>query len=81
MLLIGGAKTGNTAGMFVPMADHLYDDHLEGLKEEGLSEYSPEEFPGTRTQNVPREHGPEQCLMDIRTRGRRTVPRARRLKS
>ena len=36
MLLIGGDKTGNDRWYeeFVPVADGLYDQHLEGLKKE-----------------------------------------------
>ncbi len=40
ILLIGGDKTGD-AGFyrrFVPLADNLYDDHLEELRQEGLIE-------------------------------------------
>ncbi len=38
MLLIGGDKTGNNRWyeQFVPIADNLYDGHLEILKNEGL---------------------------------------------
>lgn len=38
ILLIGGDKTGNDRWyeQFVPMADNLYDEHLEQLKKEGL---------------------------------------------
>jgi hypothetical protein len=38
MLLIGGEKTGNDRWYdeFVPVADDLYDEHLEQLEEEGL---------------------------------------------
>jgi hypothetical protein len=38
ILLIGGDKTGNDRWyeIFVPRADRLYDEHLAGLKEEGL---------------------------------------------
>lgn len=37
ILLIGGDKTGNNRwyDIFVPMADHIYDCHLEQLKKEG----------------------------------------------
>jgi hypothetical protein len=37
ILLIGGDKTGNDRWYdeFVPMADALYDEHLESLKSEG----------------------------------------------
>jgi hypothetical protein len=39
MLLIGGDKTGD--GRFyevlIPVADRLYDEHLEALRKEGLS--------------------------------------------
>ena len=37
MLLIGGNKAGNNRWYeeFVPIADKLYDDHLETLKREG----------------------------------------------
>ena len=38
ILLIGGDKTGNTRfyKRYVPVADRLYDDHLEALRQEGL---------------------------------------------
>jgi len=39
ILLIGGDKTGRWAAWyreFIPIADDLYDEHLETLKEEGL---------------------------------------------
>jgi hypothetical protein len=38
ILLIGGDKTGNDRWyeQFVPLADSLYDEHLEQLKKEGL---------------------------------------------
>lgn len=38
ILLIGGDKTGNDRWYeeFVPVADRLYDDHLEQLRTEGL---------------------------------------------
>ncbi len=38
ILLIGGDKTGNERWYdeFVPVADRLYDAHLETLKREGL---------------------------------------------
>jgi hypothetical protein len=38
ILLIGGDKTGNDRWYetFVPLADRLYDDHLEQLRKEGL---------------------------------------------
>lgn len=38
ILLIGGDKTGDKRwyGKFVPIADRLYDEHLETLKREGL---------------------------------------------
>jgi hypothetical protein len=38
ILLIGGDKTGHDRWyeQFVPVADHLYDRHLETLKQEGL---------------------------------------------
>ena len=38
ILLIGGEKTGNDRWYdeFVPVADDLYDEHLEQLEEEGL---------------------------------------------
>jgi hypothetical protein len=38
ILLVGGDKTGNERWyeQFVPVADKLYDDHLEALKLEGL---------------------------------------------
>jgi hypothetical protein len=37
ILLIGGDKTGNDNWYreFVPVADRLYDEHIEGLKKEG----------------------------------------------
>jgi hypothetical protein len=38
ILLIGGDKTGKTRWYreFVPLADRLYDEHLETLRREGL---------------------------------------------
>ena len=38
ILLIGGDKTGNERfyDQFVPVADDLYDEHLEALRKEGL---------------------------------------------
>jgi hypothetical protein len=38
ILLIGGDKTGNNRWyeMHVPIADHLYDEHLKQLRKEGL---------------------------------------------
>jgi hypothetical protein len=38
ILLIGGDKTGNDRWyeQFVPVADRLYDEHLEQLNKEGL---------------------------------------------
>ena len=38
ILLIGGDKTGNDRfyKRFIPVADRLYDDHLQELREEGL---------------------------------------------
>lgn len=38
ILLIGGDKTGNDRWYrtFVPVADKLYDEHLETLRKEGL---------------------------------------------
>lgn len=38
MLLIGGDKTGDARWYetFVPVADRLYDEHLAGLRKEGL---------------------------------------------
>ncbi len=38
ILLIGGDKTGNARlfQRYVPVADRLYDDHLEALRQEGL---------------------------------------------
>ena len=38
ILLIGGDKTGNNRWYteYVPIADRLYDDHLEQLRKEGL---------------------------------------------
>jgi hypothetical protein len=40
ILLIGGDKTGNDRWYeeFVPVADRLYDDHLEQLQKEGLKD-------------------------------------------
>jgi hypothetical protein len=40
ILLIGGDKTGNNRWYkeFVPIADRLYDDHLEQLRMEGLTD-------------------------------------------
>ncbi len=40
ILLIGGAKTSDARfyKRLVPLADRLYDDHLEELKKEGLIE-------------------------------------------
>ena len=40
ILLIGGDKTGNDRWYeeFVPVADRLYDDHIEQLRKEGLTE-------------------------------------------
>ena len=40
ILLIGGDKTGNDRFYeeYVPMADRLYDEHLEELRKEGLIE-------------------------------------------
>ena len=40
ILLIGGDKTGNDRfyEAFVPLADGLYDEHLEELRKEGLIE-------------------------------------------
>ena len=40
ILLIGGDKTGNERfyEVYVPMADDLYDAHLEELRKEGLIE-------------------------------------------
>jgi len=40
ILLIGGDKTGNDHWYetFVPVADRLYDDHLEQLRMEGLTD-------------------------------------------
>ena len=40
ILLIGGDKTGNDRFYqeYVPMADRLYDEHLEELRREGLIE-------------------------------------------
>jgi hypothetical protein len=37
ILLVGGDKTGNDRWYeeFVPVADRLYDEHLETLKREG----------------------------------------------
>lgn len=38
ILLIGGDKTGNDRfyEQYVPIADYLYDEHLEELRKEGL---------------------------------------------
>jgi hypothetical protein len=38
ILLIGGDKTGDTRfyERMIPLADRLYDEHLEELREEGL---------------------------------------------
>jgi hypothetical protein len=38
IILIGGDKTGQVRwyDVFVPIADQLYDDHLEALKREGV---------------------------------------------
>jgi hypothetical protein len=38
ILLIGGDKTGDKRfyEVFVPVADRLYDEHLQGLAKEGL---------------------------------------------
>ncbi len=38
ILLIGGDKTGDDRfyEVFIPVADRLYDEHLEELKKEGL---------------------------------------------
>ena len=38
ILLIGGDKTGNERfyEQYVPIADYLYDEHLEELRKEGL---------------------------------------------
>jgi len=40
ILLIGGDKTGNDRFYeeYVPVADALYDEHLEELRKEGLLE-------------------------------------------
>ena len=40
ILLIGGDKTGNDRFYeeHVPVADHLYDEHLEELRQEGMIE-------------------------------------------
>ena len=40
ILLIGGDKTGNNRFYeeYVPVADNLYDEHLEELRKEGLIE-------------------------------------------
>ena len=40
ILLIGGDKTGNDRFYqeYVPIADDLYDEHLEELRKEGLIE-------------------------------------------
>jgi hypothetical protein len=40
LLLLGGDKTGDDRWYerFVPVADRLYDDHLEMLRQEGLSD-------------------------------------------
>lgn len=38
ILVIGGCKTGNNRWYkeYVPVAEKLYDEHLRGLKREGL---------------------------------------------
>ena len=38
ILLIGGDKTGNDRfyEIFIPIADRLYDDHIDALNREGL---------------------------------------------
>ena len=38
ILLIGGDKTGDKRfyAKAIPVADRLYDEHLEGLRKEGL---------------------------------------------
>ena len=38
ILLIGGDKTGNARwyDVHIPIADKLYDEHLEQIKKEGL---------------------------------------------
>lgn len=38
ILLIGGDKTGDKRWyeVFIPMADRLYDEHLQQLRQEGL---------------------------------------------
>jgi hypothetical protein len=38
LLLLGGDKTGDNRwyARFVPVADRLYDNHLEMLRQEGL---------------------------------------------
>ena len=40
ILLIGGDKTGNDRFYeeYVPVADNLYDEHLAGLRREGVIE-------------------------------------------
>ena len=40
ILLIGGDKTGDDRfyEQFVPLADHLHDEHLKELRQEGLIE-------------------------------------------
>ena len=44
MLLIGGDKTGNKRWyeVFVPIADKIYDNHIEQLRREGGSRNGPE---------------------------------------
>ena len=44
MLLIGGDKTGNKRWyeVFVPIADKIYDNHIEQLQREGGSRNGPE---------------------------------------
>jgi hypothetical protein len=39
ILLIGGEKTGDDRwyDVYVPIADRLYDEHLEQLRREGLT--------------------------------------------
>ena len=40
ILVLGGMKTGNDRWyeQFVPRADQLYDEHIDGLRREGLSD-------------------------------------------
>jgi len=44
VLLIGGDRTGNDRWdeEFVPLADRIYDDHIEQLQKEGALKDGPE---------------------------------------